>query len=42
MIRGTVRDRWGHEIYITEERWQHILDSRPEMALFFDEFVETI
>ncbi len=37
----TVRDRQGNEIYLTEERWQHILTSRPEMEPFLDEFLET-
>lgn len=30
--RWTVQDRLGHEIYLTEERWEHILDGHPEMA----------
>lgn len=27
---------------MTEERWHHILESRPELEPFFDEFLETI
>ena len=23
--------RFGHEIYLTDERWEHILDGHPEM-----------
>lgn len=42
MIKWTIRDRWGNEIYLTEERWQHILESRPGMDPFLDEFLETI
>ena len=42
MVKWTVRDRWNNEIYLTEERWQHILESRPEMESFLDEFLETI
>lgn len=42
MIKWTVQDRWGNEIYLTEERWQHILESRPEMEPFLEKFLETI
>jgi hypothetical protein len=42
MARWTVRDRRGNEIYLTEERWRHILESRPEMEPFIEEFLETI
>jgi hypothetical protein len=33
-IRWTVRDREGNFIYLTEERWRHIIDANnhPEMA----------
>jgi hypothetical protein len=32
--RWTVRDRYNNPIYLTEERWQHIIDdtNHPEMA----------
>ncbi len=42
MIKGTVRDRWGHEIYITEERWQHIQTRHKELIGLFDEVLETL
>jgi hypothetical protein len=42
VTKWTVRDRLGNEIYLTEERWRHILESRPEMEPFLDEFLETI
>jgi hypothetical protein len=29
--RWRVRDRFGNEIYLTDERWEHILDGHPEM-----------
>lgn len=29
--RWTVKDRYGYEIYLTDERWQHIVDGHPEM-----------
>jgi hypothetical protein len=31
--RWTVRDRQGNSIYLTDERWAHILEGHPEMAL---------
>lgn len=42
MKKWTVQDRYGNTIYLTEERWQHILNSRPELEPLFDEFIETI
>ncbi|HEU4883771.1 MAG TPA: hypothetical protein VFT45_16045 [Longimicrobium sp.] len=29
--RWIVTDRFGNEIYLTDERWQHIVDGHPEM-----------
>ena len=31
LMRRFVTDRWGHEIYLTDERWQHICEEHPEM-----------
>jgi len=42
MKRWTVTDRYGNTIYLTEERWHHILESRPELEPFFDRFLETV
>lgn len=42
MRKWTVQDRYGNTIYITEERWLHILESRPELASHFDLFLETL
>ena len=42
MKKWTVQDRYGNTIYLTEERWHHILESRPELESHFDEFLETI
>ena len=38
------RDRFGNEIYLTRERWAHIIDpdNHPEVAPFFDSVAETI
>lgn len=42
MRKWTVQDRFGNTIYLTEERWHHILESRPELEPFFDQFLETL
>jgi hypothetical protein len=42
MRKWTVQDRYGNTIYFTEERWQHILESRPELEPHFDMFLETL
>ena len=42
MDRWTVRDRYGNEIYFTEERWHHILASRPELEPYLGLFLETL
>ena len=42
--RWTVQDRDGNPIYLTEERWQHIVeaDNHPEMADYEDHLQTTI
>jgi hypothetical protein len=43
--RWMVRDRYGHEIYLTHERWEHIVDpttNHPEMAEYEEQLKETI
>ncbi len=42
MKKWMVEDRYGNTIYLTEERWRHILTSRPELEPFFNEFLETV
>jgi hypothetical protein len=39
--RWTVQDRYNNSIYLTEERWQHIIDdiNHPEMA-DYEEFLK--
>jgi hypothetical protein len=37
-----VHDRYGDTIYLTEERWHHILESRPELEAYFEQFLETL
>lgn len=40
----TVKDRYGNEVYLTEERWQHITDSinHPDMRPLSAELQDTI
>lgn len=35
-IRWTVRDHYGNDIYLTHERWEHIVEpiNHPEMSDF--------
>lgn len=42
MSKWTVQDRYNNPIYFTEERWEHILESRPELEAYFDQFLETL
>jgi hypothetical protein len=43
-IRWTVQDRYGNSIYLTRERWEHIIDSlnHPEMEVNEEELKETV
>ena len=40
----TQRDRFGNEIYLTRERWAHIIDphNHPEVAPYIESVAETI
>jgi hypothetical protein len=42
--RWTVYDRYGNAIYLTQERWEHIIDpdNHPEMETCEDWLEETI
>ena len=44
LIRWTVQDRYGNTVYLTEERWQHIIEviNHPEMEDCEDELKETV
>jgi len=42
MRKWTVQDRYGNTIYLTKERWHHILESRPELESFFEQFLEVM
>ncbi len=43
-IRWTVQDRYGNQIYLTEERWAHITDpfNHPEMIDYEEELRRTL
>lgn len=30
-MKDVVMDKWGHEIYLTDERWRHIVFRHPDM-----------
>ncbi|MFB2835577.1 hypothetical protein [Floridanema evergladense] len=42
--RWIVRDRYGNNIYLSEERWSHIIDpeNHPEMADCEESLEQTI
>lgn len=42
--RWTVRDRYGNDIYLTDERWHHIVGraNHPEMLAYERHLTETI
>jgi hypothetical protein len=43
-IRWTVQDRYDNSIYLTQERWEHIIDpiNHPDMRDYEEELKETI
>lgn len=43
-IRWTVQDRYGNSLYLTQERWEHIIESinHPEMTDYEEELKETV
>ncbi|MEA1933977.1 MAG: hypothetical protein U9N60_06055 [Thermodesulfobacteriota bacterium] len=42
--RWAVRDRYGNEIFLTHERWEHIVEpfNHPEMEAYEERLKETI
>ena len=44
MKRWTVRDRYDNDIYLTQERWEHITQSinHPEMLAYESHLKETV
>jgi len=43
-VRWVVRDRYGNEIYLADERWEHITEpmNHPEMSAYEAQLKETI
>lgn len=43
-IRWTTQDRYGNSIYLTQERWEHIIEpiNHPEMEDYEEELKETV
>lgn len=37
-----IHDRFGNEIYLTEERWLHILDRHDELIGRLDDVLDTV
>lgn len=40
--RWKVQDRYGHTIYLIDERWSHIVDTHPEMESYEEHLKATI
>jgi hypothetical protein len=42
MCKWTVRDRYGNEIYLTQERWEYILCYHSELEGLLDDLLDTL
>ena len=42
MARQSVYDRFGNEIYLTDERWEHIIETHDEMREYRGHVFETL
>ena len=42
MRKWTVQDRRGREIYLTEERWKHIIEEHEELRGHFDDVLDAV
>ena len=44
LIHWAAQDRFGNSIYLTQERWEHIIDpiNHPEMEFYEDELKVTV
>ncbi len=40
--KWVVQDRYGNEIYLTAERWEHILEYHSELAGYLDSVLDTL
>jgi hypothetical protein len=41
-MRQVVKDRLGHTIYLTDERWGHICEEHPEMWRYKRRVLDTV
>ena len=41
-MREEVRDRKGNSIYLTDERWEHIIENHPELMAHRAEVISTV
>lgn len=41
-MKEVVQDRYGNTIYLTEERWQHVIKRHPPLRNFRAEVLKTI
>jgi hypothetical protein len=42
MRKQFVRDRYGYEIYLTEEQWQHIISGHSELRNHLEDVLNTV
>lgn len=42
MRKWTVQDRYGNEVFLTQERWEHILRYHAELTGLLDDLLETL
>jgi hypothetical protein len=38
----TIIDRYGNQVYLTWERWEHVIEFHPEMEPFFEDVRLTV
>jgi hypothetical protein len=41
-LKEIIKDRYGNEIYITNERWEHIFEYHPDMTSCQQHILKTI
>lgn len=41
-MREIIQDRYGNSIYLTEERWKHIVKYHPQLISYRDEVLRTV
>jgi len=41
-LKRTVADRYGNQIYLTDERWTHIVNTHPEMDSLMNNLLLTL